>query len=84
MLQRALEISKLYTKAVFFLAQILINDKEHKAAIKLLEKTVSSRTLENDGLSADIEQSRSSRMKTNEDGYSKLVLVGCRDGHGLS
>lgn len=39
LLQRALEISEHYAKAVFFLAQILIDDKEHKAAIKLLEKT---------------------------------------------
>lgn len=39
LLQKALEISEHYTKAVFFLAQILIDDKEHKAAIKLLEKT---------------------------------------------
>lgn len=39
LLQRALEMSKFYTKAVFFLAQILIDDKEHRAAIKLLEKT---------------------------------------------
>lgn len=43
LLQKALDISsgELYTKAVFFLAQILIDDKEHKAAIKLLEKTAS-------------------------------------------
>lgn len=41
LLQRALEINEYYTKAVFFLAQILIDDKEHKAAIKLLEKTAS-------------------------------------------
>ena len=39
LLQKALEINEYYTKAVFFLAQILIDDKEHKAAIKLLEKT---------------------------------------------
>lgn len=39
LLQRALEMNEFYTKAVFFLAQILIDDKEHKAAIKLLEKT---------------------------------------------
>lgn len=39
LLQKALEINEHYTKAVFFLAQILIDDKEHKAAIKLLEKT---------------------------------------------
>lgn len=39
LLQKALETSEHYTKAVFFLAQILIDDKEHKAAIKLLEKT---------------------------------------------
>lgn len=32
-------MSEHYTKAVFFLAQILIDDNEHKAAIKLLEKT---------------------------------------------
>lgn len=38
LLQKALEINEFYTKAVFFLAQILIDDKEHKAAIKLLEK----------------------------------------------
>lgn len=42
LLQRALEINDNYTKAVFFLAQILIDDKEHKAAIKLLEKTAVS------------------------------------------
>jgi anaphase-promoting complex subunit 7 len=137
LLQRALEMNEFYTKAVFFLAQILIDDKEHKAAIKLLEKTaavvsnvkinlmladlyakgknlslalefytkvlnsdstnkhalnglmslgntsgsvekaleVSSTTLENDDSSADIEQSGSSRMKTNEDddGDSELI-----------
>lgn len=128
LLQRALELNEFYTKGVFFLAQILIDDKEHKAAIKLLEKTASvvsnvkiclmladlyakiknlslalenytkvlnidstnkhalnglmslgttssslekalevSSTLENDDSSADIEQSGSSRMKTNED-----------------
>jgi anaphase-promoting complex subunit 7 len=127
LLQRALEMNEFYTKGVFFLAQILIDDKEHKAAIKLLEKTaavvsnvkiclmladlyakiknlslaleyytkvlnidsankmalnglmslgttsiekaleVSSTTLENDDSSAEIEQSGSSRMKTNED-----------------
>lgn len=39
LLQRALEMNEYNTKAVFFLAQILIDDKEHKAAIKLLEKT---------------------------------------------
>lgn len=39
LLQKALEINEYYTKAVFFLAQILIDDKEYKAAIKLLEKT---------------------------------------------
>lgn len=39
LLQRALEMNEFYTKAVFFMAQILIDDKEHKAAIKLLEKT---------------------------------------------
>ena len=138
LLQRALEMNEFYTKAVFFLAQILIDDKEHKAAIKLLEKTaavvnnvkinlmladlyakgknlslaleyytkvlntdpvnkhalnglmslgntsgslektleVSSTTLENDGdSSADVEQSGSSRIKTNEDddGDSELI-----------
>jgi len=39
LLQKALEINEFYAKAVFFLAQILIDDKEIKAAIKLLEKT---------------------------------------------
>lgn len=39
LLLKALEINEHYTKAVFFLAQILIDDKENKAAIKLLEKT---------------------------------------------
>lgn len=43
LLQKALDMSsgEHYTKAVFFLAQILIDDKEHKSAIKLLEKTAS-------------------------------------------
>ena len=39
LLQKALEMNEYFTKAVFFLAQILQDDKEHKAAIKLLEKT---------------------------------------------
>ena len=38
-LYKALEINEFYVKAVFFLAQILIDDKEAKSAIKLLEKT---------------------------------------------
>lgn len=137
LLQRALELNEFYTKAVVFLAQILIDDKEHKAAIKLLEKTaavvnnvkinliladlyakgknlslalefytkvlntdpsnksalnglmslgntsgsiekaleVSSTTLENDDSSADIEQSGSSRMKTNEDDDADSELI---------
>lgn len=36
---KALELNEYYVKAVFFLAQILIDDKEVKAAIALLEKT---------------------------------------------
>ncbi|XP_070509627.1 anaphase-promoting complex subunit 7 [Chironomus tepperi] len=40
-LYRALELNEFYVKAVFFLAQVLIDDKETKAAIKLLEKTSS-------------------------------------------
>lgn len=40
MLEKALSHNEYYAKAIFFLAQILINDKEHKAAIKLLEKSV--------------------------------------------
>lgn len=39
-LYKALEMNEYYVKAVFFLAHILIDDKEIKAAIKLLEKTV--------------------------------------------
>lgn len=40
LLEKALSHNEYYAKAIFFLAQILINDKEHKAAIKLLEKSV--------------------------------------------
>lgn len=39
LLLKALELNEHYAKAVFFLAQILIDDKETKAAVKLLEKT---------------------------------------------
>lgn len=42
LLQKALEMNEYYAKAVFFLAQILIEDKETKAAIKLLEKTLAT------------------------------------------
>jgi anaphase-promoting complex subunit 7 len=39
-LQKALELNEFYAKAVFLLVQILVDDKDTKAAIKLLEKTV--------------------------------------------
>jgi anaphase-promoting complex subunit 7 len=39
LLQKALEMNESYSKAVFFLAQILIEEKDMKEAIKLLEKS---------------------------------------------
>ncbi|CAO1399161.1 unnamed protein product [Diamesa hyperborea] len=42
LLSRALDINECYVKAIFLLSQILIDDKEVKAAVKLLEKTSAS------------------------------------------
>lgn len=42
LLSKALDINECYVKAIFLLSQILIDDKEIKAAVKLLEKTSAS------------------------------------------
>jgi anaphase-promoting complex subunit 7 len=84
LLQRALELNEFYTKAVFFLAQILMDDKEHKAAIKLLEKT--SAVVSNIKLSlmlADL-YAKNKNLSLALEYYTKVLNIDSTNRHALN
>ncbi|CAG9811331.1 unnamed protein product [Chironomus riparius] len=83
-LYRALELNEFYVKAVFFLAQILIDDKETKAAIVLLEKT--SSVVSNIKISlmlADL-YAKSKNLSSALEQYTKVLNLDSNNRHAMN
>lgn len=84
LLEKALSHNEFYAKAIFYLAQILINDKEHRAAIKLLEKT--AQVLNNVKLTlmlADLYATTKNLSAANEF-YTKVLNFDSANRHALN
>ncbi|CAG9799763.1 unnamed protein product [Chironomus riparius] len=83
-LYRALELNEFYVKAVFFLAQILIDDNETKAAIVLLEKT--SLVVSNIKISlmlADL-YAKSKNLSSALEQYTKVLNLDSNNRHAMN
>jgi len=83
-LYKALELNEFYVKAVFFLSQILIDDKEIKAAIKLLEKTTS--VVSNIKISlmlADL-YAKSKNLSSALEQYTKVLNLDATNRHAMN
>lgn len=84
LLEKALTYNEYYAKAIFYLSQILINDKEHRAAIKLLEK--SALVLNNVKLTlmlADLYATTKNLLAANEF-YTKVLNTDSANRHALN
>lgn len=84
LLEKALSYNEYYAKAIFYLAQILINDKEHRSAIKLLEK--SAQCLNNVKLTlmlADLYATTKNLLAANEF-YTKVLNTDSSNRHALN
>lgn len=84
LLQKALEMNEFYAKAVFFLAQILVDDKDSKAAIKLLEKTTATTTnLKINLMLADL-YAKSKNLSSALEQYTKVLNIDSTNRHALN
>lgn len=84
LLQKALEMNEFYAKAVFFLAQLLVDDKDIKAAIKLLERT--SATTSNVKINlmlADL-YAKSKNLSAALEQYTKVLNIDATNRHALN
>lgn len=84
LLQKALDLNQHFTKAVFFLAQILIDDKEHKAAIKLLEKTAAVVSNVKINLMLGDLYAKSKNLSLALEYYTKVLNIDSSNRHALN
>jgi tetratricopeptide (TPR) repeat protein len=84
LLQKALEMNSYYAKAVFFLAQILVDDKDSKAAIKLLEKTAATTSNVKINLMLADLYAKSKNLSSALEQYTKVLNIDASNRHALN
>lgn len=84
LLQRALEMNEFYAKAVFFLAQILVDDKDTKAAIKLLERTAATTSNVKINLMLADLYAKSKNLSAALEQYTKVLNIDATNRHALN
>lgn len=84
LLQKALEMNEFYAKAVFFLAQILVDDKDTKAAIKLLENTAATTSNVKINLMLADLYAKSKNLSSALEQYTKVLNIDATNRHALN
>jgi anaphase-promoting complex subunit 7 len=84
LLQKALEMNEFYAKAVFFLAQLLVDDKDIKSAIKLLERTAATTSNVKINLMLADLYAKSKNLSAALEQYTKVLNIDATNRHALN
>jgi lipopolysaccharide biosynthesis regulator YciM len=84
LLQKALEMNPYYAKAVFFLAQILVDDKDTNAAIYLLEKTAATTSNVKINLMLADLNAKNKNLSAALEQYTKVLNIDASNRHALN